>query len=137
MIRAQLDLLQDPQAIPKLVARAKLDPLAHVAVNMQATRASTSLIAAINLELRLRGLDNLAPAEEDDAPDFSLARRIAEDPAATDLAIALLDRIARPLGERQLQERALTELTFCRSATSAGERKGGRGARAALAGGLP
>ena len=95
-VRTVIDALQqDPGLMTRLVEQAKINPMALLSVVAIVARVASIFPGLATMERSALGM-TLLPAGEtaEDRREWNLANKIASDPAATDLAIALLDRIA-------------------------------------------
>jgi hypothetical protein len=92
-VRATIDAITDPAVLQNLVARSRTDPSALLAVIGVVARVANTIPGLVNVERLALGMTT-ERVEVDERRETSLAVRIAEDPAAADLAIALLDRVA-------------------------------------------
>ena len=96
-VRATIDALQqDPQLIAKLVARTTTDPMALLAVVAVVARVAGLLPGLATMERIALGMPLTPPSDERPGGTFAdrFSQRITSDEVATDLAIALLDRLA-------------------------------------------
>ena len=90
--QAALDILDAGAMLPQLIAQAGTDPkelLVLLGVVVTASRAMPSLVT---VERQALGLTTLRVDVRDERRD--VANRIAANPEATALAIALLDRLS-------------------------------------------
>lgn len=93
-VRATLEALADPNVIQQLTDKARSGAdgtIALLSVIARVAQAMPALVAMERLALRM----TTESIKVEDKHDFTFANRIAGDPEATDLAIALLDRLAR------------------------------------------
>jgi len=94
-VRTVIDALQqDPTLMTNLVAQAKANPMALLAVVSVVARVAGMFPTLATMERAALGITLAPQPETEERREWSLATRITGDPAATDLAIALLDRIA-------------------------------------------
>ena len=95
-VKAALEAARDPEFVPRLTASALASPSGANALVAQVAKISTVVPAVVTMERLALGLttDAISVEERDDPINF--ADRIASDPAATELAIQLLDQLARP-----------------------------------------
>lgn len=94
-VRATLDALQDPAVLATLLASAKSDAASFLRVIALIARAAHAIPALVNVERMALGLTSES-LEIHDQREHSPGDRIPEDPITTELAIALLDRLAGP-----------------------------------------
>jgi hypothetical protein len=100
-VRATLDALQDPTIMQRLATRARADPEAFLSMVVIVARVASTISSLVNIEREALGVDGDTPDPTDNAGnDVSFAARITADPGATDMAIALLDRVAGTGGLR-------------------------------------
>jgi hypothetical protein len=95
-VRAILEALQDPAVLQRMVERARTTPEGFEAMLALIVRIAGVVPALVTVERLALGLSTSADTvdiRELATPD-PVAFQITTDPTATDLAIALLDRIA-------------------------------------------
>jgi hypothetical protein len=95
-VKAALEAARDPEMVQRLVVSAGTVAGAKELVQ-QVARISSVVPGVVTMERLALGLttDNVHVDDRDD-DGISFADRIANDPAATDLAIQLLDRLVGP-----------------------------------------
>lgn len=95
-IQAALDAFRDPRVMRQLTTQAST-PEGFLAAFGVLTRAAHIIPGLVAVERQALGMSKES-VDIDDRREFdsSFANRVANDPVATDLAIALLDRIANP-----------------------------------------
>jgi uncharacterized small protein (DUF1192 family) len=91
--QAALDILDDGALLPQLIAQARTDPDRFLALLGTVVQASRAIPGLVTVERLARGLTTKPVDVKDERHD--VANRIAADPEATNLAIALLDRISQ------------------------------------------
>lgn len=90
-VQAALDLLEDGAMVSRLIAQART-PKGFLALLSVVVTASRVIPGLVTVERLARGLTTARVDVKDERRD--MADRIAADPEATNLAIALLDRIS-------------------------------------------
>lgn len=107
--RALLEMMRDAETLTKLVNHGKQGPHAMMQVLNTVARMAQVIPGLVGVERLALGLttDSLEIADRRDAD--VIATRIVEDPKATELAVALLDRVANarpraPVGAGALGE---------------------------------
>jgi hypothetical protein len=93
-VRATLDAMQQPNMIASLTRQASTDAASFLAMVTIVARVASSIPALVAVERTALGMGRLPETPPDAVPHDGVAARIAEDPVATELAIALLDRLA-------------------------------------------
>ncbi len=94
--RAILDALANPQSLARLRAKAEGSVEGFTSVMLLAQKLATlmpALVIGERLALGLAG--QVVDVEVEERRDLSFANAVAADPRAVDLAIALLDQLAR------------------------------------------
>lgn len=94
--RAMLEMMRDQETLSKLVEHGKKGPHALMQVLNTVARMAQVIPGLVSVERLALGLttDSLEIADKRDSD--VIANRIVEDPTATELAVALLDRVANP-----------------------------------------
>jgi hypothetical protein len=96
-VRAALNAAQDPELLERLTNHAKLGPAQAMQVFRNVGRLAAVMPAVVGMERLALGMNTEAVAIDSARQDDDwLADRIQQDPEATDLAIALLDRLTHP-----------------------------------------
>lgn len=93
-VRAALAAAQDPVVIQRLTDHMKIGPVHTLQVLTAISRMVAVAPELVNMERLALGLSTDALEIDDKREDHGLAQRIVADPAATELAIQLLDRLA-------------------------------------------
>ena len=96
-VRAMLDALQDPTTLERLTVQARASSGGVIALLNVCIRCAQAIPAVVAVErLSLGMTTDSIDVDADDrlARDLSFANRIAGDPEAVELAIALLDRVS-------------------------------------------
>ncbi len=109
--QAALEILDDGAMLPRLIAQARTDPDRFLALLGVVVTASRVMPGLVTVERLARGLTTTPVEVTEERRD--VADRIAADPEATDLAIALLDRLSQrssddPTDRQQKADRAPT-----------------------------
>ena len=92
-VRATLEALADPAVLRSLIDRVSRDPDALLELLQVVARCASSIPDLINVERRALGMTD-RPADVGPWRESRFATRIAADPKAIELAVALLDQIA-------------------------------------------
>ena len=95
-VRAALEAAKDPVVIQRLTEHAKAGPSGAIQLLATISRMAQVIPSMVTVERLALGMTTQSVEVEDSRDvDASFADRIAQDPEATSLAIALLDRLAR------------------------------------------
>jgi hypothetical protein len=92
-VGAMLNALRNPTVLERLTRQACASPAGLIALLGIVTRCASAIPAIIEVERLSLGMTTDS-IDVDDKPDLSFANRIASDPVAVELAIALLGHLA-------------------------------------------
>jgi hypothetical protein len=103
-VKAALEAARDPALVQKMIDAAGQGPAGSYQLLSTIARMAAVMPSVVTMERLALGMTTDSVEVEDKREyDASFANRIAADPLATDLAIALLARIARAPGAETVQ----------------------------------